>query len=415
MVCPTADQDLVWACITDNQKLNFYAGMGPLKLRPLDNFTAARFTVSTRQGGFTVVYDEEPYEWVEHQYARVTRRFSRGPIRLYQMQFQLPESTQTQATEVLLRTLIMPWQIWLQPIIYLSTKLALIRLGRAINKMPEISGRSAGSMATKVPHGALFRKLAHALPRCGNALVDRFIDYLGAIDDVSASSLRPYPLAQAWKLEHADVLALFLLGSLDGALNPRWSPTCPSCRAEVTPLDRPARKLRCQLCDITLPQDLQVSHQLVFSADKSVRSVNLKLFSPGGAQRTPHVSTQKVMLSYGRTVLRVSQVPGHYILGMRGGVQVPLEVSAQAVVYSYTLATTSLPTSLFLAPGCTISIDNPEPYARHVKIERAEKIDLAVRLSDIKALVGEGELGLLCKHLAEQLESQSQLPAAGAQ
>jgi hypothetical protein len=402
---------VVWRAIADTQQLNYQAGMAAVQLRALDNFTAARFKVTTRQGGFAVVYEEEPYEWVQYEHFSVTRRFLQGPVRLYQMQFSLSDSKEFNRTCVILKVLILPRRIWLLPIVYLATKLSLLKIGWSIRRL--LADRHKKSLATKVNRRELFQKLAPAMPQSGAELVKTLEDHLCGISDVEAYKLRPYALAKAWQKPRGEVLALFLHACADHALCARWAPICASCRAPIAQLPNKSAHLRCQLCDIALPSHPQAAYELLFSADPSWRSVDTALFCPGGPIKMPHVLCQKVMLAYGQVVLTAPSAPGHYTLRMRGGLSVELNVCANALVLCTTLQSVSPPKALDVKPGATLVVHNPQAYARHVKIEEVSSPDLAVRIGDLQRMELQGHSASLCKHLTEQLESQRELATTG--
>src|SRR5580704_5471656 len=72
----------VWPLISDTDRFNRLLGMAAVNYRPIDpgQKTSARFVGETRAGGFTLTYDELPFEWTHERTFSVHRRMHGGPV-----------------------------------------------------------------------------------------------------------------------------------------------------------------------------------------------------------------------------------------------------------------------------------------------------------------------------------------------
>src|SRR4051794_32010644 len=70
----------IWGVLTDTERLNRSMGMNRIALRPFEDASAARYLVTTNLGGFSVEYEERPYEWVFPERFEILRKMRTGPI-----------------------------------------------------------------------------------------------------------------------------------------------------------------------------------------------------------------------------------------------------------------------------------------------------------------------------------------------
>ncbi|HEX4516970.1 MAG TPA: hypothetical protein VH054_25655, partial [Polyangiaceae bacterium] len=93
----TASTDLaskpedVWPLLVATDRLNRLIGMEPVRYLPVeeDKQGAARFLAETKMSGFSVTYEEFPFEWERPKRFGVYRKFVRGPLAWLRMQWQL--------------------------------------------------------------------------------------------------------------------------------------------------------------------------------------------------------------------------------------------------------------------------------------------------------------------------------------
>ncbi|HEX6837496.1 MAG TPA: hypothetical protein VF334_13040, partial [Polyangia bacterium] len=71
----------LWRVLTDTSYLNRLTGEAPRQIATIDGGgDGARYRVKTKAGGFSVEWEEWPFEWVHQQRFRVFRKFKAGPV-----------------------------------------------------------------------------------------------------------------------------------------------------------------------------------------------------------------------------------------------------------------------------------------------------------------------------------------------
>jgi adenylate cyclase len=110
--------------------------------------------------------------------------------------------------------------------------------------------------------------------------------------------IRPYALADAWKVDRQEVLRLFLHGAHLGLFELRWELLCPNCRvpkAEANRLGDLPKRYHCDTCGIDYATEFDERVELRFSVHPSVRRVDGAVYCIGGPLRTPHIVAQQYL------------------------------------------------------------------------------------------------------------------------
>ncbi|NJN44410.1 MAG: hypothetical protein HC806_06620 [Anaerolineae bacterium] len=132
------------------------------------------------------------------------------------------------------------------------------------------------------------------------SLVSRLIETIEQADDLLASRLRPYELADYWQADRKAVLALFLYATRAGLLNFRWDLLCPLCRTTKSTsgtLSDLQSDVHCESCHIDFRANFERSVELTFRPNEAVRTAPAMEFCIGGPQNTPHIIYQKLLSS----------------------------------------------------------------------------------------------------------------------
>src|SRR5579871_4706020 len=82
--------DRLWPVLADTSRFNEAMGLPPYTLEetPLPNGTVLR-RGSGKAAGFTLEWEEKPYEWIHGRYFRQRRIFSKGPFKSFGPVFEL--------------------------------------------------------------------------------------------------------------------------------------------------------------------------------------------------------------------------------------------------------------------------------------------------------------------------------------
>ena len=157
------------------------------------------------------------------------------------------------------------------------------------------------------------------------ALVARLEDFFNQADELSIHRIRPYALADRWKVNRRAVLEMFLRATRAGILDMYWDLLCPSCRGTTeghTNLAEVHGTSHCSTCQIDFTVNFDHNIEVVFRPNPSIMKIEFSAaFCVGSPQMQPHVfMTQFIsalhplpiplQLEQGRYTLRASNVPG---------------------------------------------------------------------------------------------------------
>jgi class 3 adenylate cyclase len=379
IACASEPQRL-WCVITDTERLNRAIGLGPIRLEPNDDDSAARFIVDTVTAGFPVEYEERPYEWVENQVFTVRRNMRKGAARWLENSITLTE--RSDGTDVEVKLCIEPRIGILGPVIKMQMRRMVERIGDELSRIDKelMAGRSADfrMVGARLRLEELDRAVTALRARCDGSqtdAVDRLVDAVSTAADVSLDRMRPLELAEQWGLDGRTVLATCLNAVVTGLLELRWDIICPSC---MTASDRLASlgdlgdAGHCQLCDIGFDLALDQSVEATFRPAPGIRELDEGPYCIGGPARTPHVVSQAIIERDGHVAMTAPQQPGAYRLFVRGGATAQIDVASDgAAELSLTTEGDAPLGEHRLAPGASIRIEQRGGSERHVKLERA--------------------------------------------
>src|SRR6266545_6474785 len=157
----------------------------------------------------------------------------------------------------------------------------------------------------------------------------RLDDFLERADELSVQRIRPYALADRWKVNRRSVLEMFLRATRAGILDMSWDLLCPSCRGTTeghTNLGDVHGTSHCNTCQIDFTVNFDHNIEVIFRPNPSVRAVDFDVaFCAGSPQLQPHMVMSQslsalhslpvnLQLERGRYTLRASNVPGSVAL-----------------------------------------------------------------------------------------------------
>jgi class 3 adenylate cyclase len=397
----TASTDLaskpedVWPLLVATDRLNRLIGMEPVRYLPVeeDKQGAARFLAETKMSGFSVTYEEFPFEWERPKRFGVYRKFVRGPLAWLRMQWQLDPkgegSTITCTFEAETKSFL------LRPIAAIGGRRAvagMMQLAREIDK--HVHDRAPSPFLDPVAPSdpaALAAAKARLAEHVKPELAARLAKYVESSPDADAVRIRPFELADEWKEERREVLAAMLHAVPAGLVELRWAIVCPSCRTsaeEVTELSDIGKEGHCAMCDIAFELDLDRAVEATFRPHDAVRKVPLQLFCIGGPARTPHVLAQKIVAAGEETTFEAPSALGRYRLFSRGGARASIEVVDDGAERASVRASEEAmePADVRVRPRAEIAVRNDTGRERHVKLERLEYASNAATAHELATL-----------------------------
>src|SRR5688572_1857446 len=358
----------VWPLITDTDRTNRLMSTAAV-FRPIEegSKSSARFVVETSTGGFSMSYEEAPFEWTLNKRFSVYRRMRSGPLKSYTYGITL-EPTADGGTEATFRLELEPRHWILRPIVQIQSRSTLAGMASLAEQIDAHLRDNAPSPFLKPTSPANEERLAFAERELEKRGIDpkvtkSIVELIRHGPDADLVRIRPFEHAQQEKLDQRETLRALLHAVTLGIVELRWALVCPSCRTandQVISLDALADASHCQLCDITYGVELDRAVEATFVPHPGVREVSDRMFCIGGPWRTPHVVVQAVVDEHTTKELEAPAEVGRYRLFARGGAITSLEVAEDAPnAVDVTLSDEGLaPAEVSVAPGGTVRLEN---------------------------------------------------------
>jgi class 3 adenylate cyclase len=316
--------DRLWPVLADTSRFNEAMGLPPYVLEetPQPNGTVLR-RGSGKAAGFTLAWEEKPYEWILNRHFRQARVFTRGPFRRFGPVFDVePEGTGSRVSYAL------EWEP-LTLIGRLFGKRLAEQAGGAVEKrILQAVGFLKGERAAmfdlpppELPIGASERAaaLADAIDRSpyGNGLGRRLSDYVlgGMASDLM--HLKPKRLARELGVAQRAAIEACLAAVRTGLLSMKWDLLCDNCRAakfSAVALSELPRGAHCASCNIDYGRDFERNVELAFSPAPTIRPLMAGGYCLSGPMSTPHVPVQLLLAPGERRSVDLALPPGRYRL-----------------------------------------------------------------------------------------------------
>lgn len=333
--------DRLWPLLSNTDRLNRALGLPPVIYhpRPADDPgpTVARSTYL----GMRVEWREHPFEWVHERRYAVERIFPSGIVRrIYggvELRNPAPGHTEVEVfTDVTPRNLIG----WVA---------AKTSLGPKATRGMETACRNfvrwlGGDCPDPYPRAEAPPRADRALLELrmakvvragiGPELVARLRDLVTSGHDEQVVRVRPFEVAERWKMPRMEVLRGFLFAAAAELFDLEWEVLCPNCRvvkAGESRLDRLLPQAHCDFCNIRFDLQFDLNVELRFSVNPNVRFAEHAEFCIGGPGNTPHVLAQVRLPAGGSRNFSIDLPEGKYRVRVpRIGEPVSLDVSGDA-------------------------------------------------------------------------------------
>ncbi|MBX3211352.1 MAG: adenylate/guanylate cyclase domain-containing protein [Labilithrix sp.] len=378
----------VWPLITDTDRANRLIVGSSNVYTPIEpgSKSSARFVVETRAAGFSMSYEEAPFEWTLNKSFSVYRRMRSGPLLAYTYGVTL-EPSRDGGTLATLRLELEPRHWALRPIAQLQGKRIVAAMARLAESIDAHLRDRAPSPYLKPSSPANEERLDFASRELGKRgldarVIDAIVELIRTGPDADLVRIRPFELAHDRGVDARETLRALLHAVTLGIVELRWALVCPSCRTandQVTSLADVGGEGHCQLCDLSYGIELDRAVEATFVPHPSVREVTNQMFCIGGPWRTPHVVVQAVVDEGKERALEAPSEPGRYRLFARGGAVASVDVAADAPsrVEARLEGDALSPAELGVAPGGQVIVTNATGAPLHVKLERLGYATLA--------------------------------------
>lgn len=361
----------LWRYLGDSDWVNEHAGLPKIIARyePLPGGGTRRIA-SFKRGPFTVTWEERPTIWQAPEFHEEQREYLRGPLRRFTVRTTL-EALERDRTRVRMDVRLEAASPLLRPLLPVLAA----------------QGKRGADRAF-----ALAAELASRPPAPPNDAQAALREHLQTAEDRDLRRMRPYELADRWKLGRRDVLRAFLSATRAGDLNLRWSVLCPGCRGPSpgvqTLADLPAHA-HCPACNISFDAAFDRSVEVTFDARPLRPGIaEDALYCIASPQRSPHVHAQHVVSAGGRESAQLTLAPGAYDVSTGGrlvpfvvsqderSAELPVRISADSVTLPQAVA----------AGALNVWIENSTDRQALVRIEDGRWPDTVLTAAQVTAL-----------------------------
>ena len=296
----------LWPVLADTNRFNEAMGLPPYVLEetPQPNGTVLR-RGKGKAAGFTLEWEEKPYEWIEGRHFRQSREFTKGPFRRFGPVFDLePDGKGGSRVSYALEyePLTVTGRLF-------GARLARQAGGVVEKRILEAVAFAKGERPTwfdiappELPEGARERAaaLAAEVDRSpyGNGLGRRLADLVLTGMATDLGHLKPKKLALDLKVPQRAAIEACLAGTRAGLLTMKWDLLCTNCRgAKLTAsaLSELPRGAHCPSCNIDYDRDFEKNVELSFAPAPAVRPLAVGGFCLSGPMATPHVAVQLLL------------------------------------------------------------------------------------------------------------------------
>ena len=314
----------LWPVLADTNRFNEAMGLPPYQLEeiPQPNGTVLR-RGRGKAAGFTLEWEEKPYEWIHGRHFRQARVFTRGPFKRFGPVFDLePEGSGSKVSYAL------EWEPLTLMGRLFGKKLAAQAAGVVEKRVLEAVAFIGGERQTwfdiappDLPEGA--RQRADALADLvdkspyGNKLGHPIADFVLAGMATDVARLKPKLLARQLHVGERQAIEACLASVRAGLLTMKWDLLCTNCRGaklSVAALSELPRGAHCPSCNIDYDRDFERNIELSCAPAPAVRPVAEGGFCLSGPMATPHVLVQQLLASGERREIALDLPAGAYRL-----------------------------------------------------------------------------------------------------
>jgi adenylate cyclase len=141
--------------------------------------------------------------------------------------------------------------------------------------------------------------------------------YIYSAPDQFISKIRPFEIANNFKLDPLDVLIFCLSATRAGFLDLSWDILCPGCKGtsfKASKLNEIESEEHCDSCKIRFDVNFDKNVEITFSPHENIRKIINEHFCLGSPSNTPHTYAQFNLEPESNRVIKMNFPPGRYRL-----------------------------------------------------------------------------------------------------
>ena len=321
-----ADPEKLWPFVSDTNRFNRDTGVPsvePAETRK-GRLRNARRRLRLSMYGMAVEWEEQPFEWIKPSRFGVARSYSKGPImELRALAELIPRAgggtklsyDVRMKPRSALGAFLVAWQVKFSS----GRRFAKVfrKYDELANTQTELVPEQTVELAPAV-HARLQTISQKLIAEGADAdAVGRLVSFIETADDFAVARIRPYALADQWRLSRRVVLETCLRSTRLGLLDLRWELLCPLCRGAGETggsLSEINSEVHCETCRIDFTVNFDRFVELTFRPNALLRPVIPQDFCMGSPQKTPHIVAQQLLPPQSERALQLPLESGKYRL-----------------------------------------------------------------------------------------------------
>ena len=396
-----ASPEKLWPFVSDTNRFNRDTGASSVEpaRTTRERLRNARRRLRLSTYGMAVEWEEQPFEWIRPARFGVARTYSKGPITELRALVELTPRADG-GTKLSYDFRVKPRSFVGAFLVSLQIKFSSARrFAKAFRKYDQIASTEVeappenevelDSATHNRLEGIAEKLLAEGVDA---TVVERLVDFIASADDFAAARIRPYALADEWKLPRRAVLEACLRSTRFGLLDLQWELLCPLCRGAGETgksLSEISSQVHCETCRIDFTVNFDRFVEVTFRPNALLRQVQSLNFCMGSPQKTPHIVAQQLLPAHSERELSLPLEPGRYrlrALELSGGQDVSVSDDGQTMA-SVRIAEAGWPDhELKLAEQSTLKLKNATSAEQLLILERLAWSDQSATAAEVTAL-----------------------------
>ncbi len=396
-----ASPEQLWPFVSDTNRFNRDTGVPSVQpaRTTRERLRNARRRLRLSMYGMAVEWEEQPFEWIKPSRFGVARTYSKGPITKMRALAELTPGAHggtrlSYDVRVTPRSPVSAFLVLLQ-LKFSSTR----RFAQAFRRYDEIATTESemppeAEVELEAAVQDRLQSISEKLLADGAPaeVVSQLVSLIRSADDFTLARIRPYALADDWKLPRRDVLETCLRSTRLGLLDLQWELLCPLCRGAGETgksLSEINSQVHCETCQIDFTVNFDRFVEVTFRPNSLLRQIQSQNFCMGSPQKTPHIVAQQLLPAKSERSLTLPLEPGRYrlrALELSGGQDVTVSDEGAATA-RVTMAEAGWPAhELSLARQSVLNMENATSAEQLLILERLAWSDQSATAAEVTAL-----------------------------
>lgn len=396
-----ASPEKLWPFVSDTNRFNRDTGVPSVEPAKTtrERLRNARRRLRLSMYGLAVEWEEQPFEWIRPTRFGVARSYSKGPITELRALAEL-KSRADGGTRLSYDFRVKPRSLLGALLVSLQIKFSSARrFARAFRKYDELASTEAEvPQETEVELDSAAQNRLEVIAQkllaegADAEVVERLVNFVGSADDFSLARIRPYALADEWKLPRRAVLEACLRSTRLGLLDLQWELLCPLCRGAGETgksLSEISSQVHCETCRIDFTVNFDRFVEVTFRPNALLRQVQSQNFCMGSPQKTPHIVAQQLLPAHSQRELSLPLESGRYrlrALELSGGQDVTVSDVGETTASVRIADAGWADHELKLAEQSTLKLENATSAEQLLILERLAWSDQSATAAEVTAL-----------------------------